>query len=202
MTTKPDVINEALVLLGQPPASGPSDTSAWVRRITARYNPTVRRLLEDHPWNFASKCEALAVLDETPVSRVYAYNKPSDCLRINMINDTGASDDQEIPDYDDEGGKILADMSPCYMFYVSSAWITLEGSWPQKFAFAVSCELANINAEVTTKDINKGINAERRADKALKKAKSWDASQKPFRRLPVGEWAAARIRGSRYRTNG
>lgn len=202
MTTKTDVLNEALGALGQPNSSGPSDTSSWVRKLTARYNGVVRLLLEDHPWNFASTRVQLQLTGDTPVGRQYQYNKPADCLRINLINDTGSADDLEIPDYEDEGGYILADMDPCFMFYISSAWITKEGSWPQKFARAVSFELASTCAEVTSKQLNKDLSLENKAKVALQKAKSWDASQKPFRRLPGGVWAGARRQGARYRTEG
>lgn len=199
MTTKVDVINEALGMLGLPQSATPS---SWYNKILARYNPTVRLLLEDHPWNFATQRTALQQLDETPIGREFAYNKPSDCLRINMINNTGSADDDEIPDYEDEAGKILADMDPCYLFYISNDWLTKEGSWPQKFARAVSAELAALNAEIATKQARKGQALEDRALKELRKAKSWDASQKPFRRLPGGLWAASRQRGTRYRTDG
>jgi len=201
VTTKPDVLNETLFLLGQPQMNGPADTSSWVRRITARYAPTVKLLLECHPWNFPAQRVALELAEVagTSVGREYKYNKPADCLRINMINDTGSTNDNEIPDYDDEGGYILADMSPCHLFYISSAWATKEGSWPQIFAHCVSTELASICAEATTKSLNKGMTLEQRAAKALKRGKSWDASQKPFKRMPGGLWAAAR-RGSRSLT--
>ena len=203
MTTKTDVINEALGMLGLPPSANPSaDSQSWVRRILARYNPTVRLLLEDHPWNFPATRVALERLAITPIGRAYAYNKPADCLRINMVNNTGSTADDEVPDYDDEGGQILADMDPCYLFYISSTWLTKEGSWPQKFARAVSAELAALNAEVATKSAQKGVTLEERAEAALKKAKTWDASQKPWRRLPGGLWAGARRNGMRYRTNG
>lgn len=199
MTTKADVINETCAMLGLPPGT---TSDSWVRKIVARYNPTVRLLLEDHPWNFPATRVALERVAGTPIGREYAYNKPADCLRINMVNDTGSSDDAEIPDYDDEGGVILADMDPCYLFYISSLWITKEGSWPQKFARAVSTELAALNAEIATKSAQKGMTLEKRAELALKKAKSWDASQKPWRRLPSGTWVGARRGGGRYRTDG
>lgn len=203
MTTKTEVLNSTLVLLGQPRMSGPSDTSSWVRKVQGSYNSVVRLLLEDHPWNFATTRVALELVGvQPPIGREYRYNKPSDCIRINMINDTGSSDDTEIPDYDDEGGVILADMDPCYLFYISSSWLTKEGSWPEKFARAVACENASFNAELATKSAQKGISLEKRAAQALTKAKSWDASQKPWRRLPGGTWAGARRMGSRYRTDG
>lgn len=197
MTTQADVINSALIECDQPAASGPNDTSTWVVRVRNRYAPAVKMLLERHPWNFATKRQQLAVLNETPIGRTYAYNKPGDCLRILLINDTGDAADLEIPDYEDEGGKILANMSPCYMHFISSDWITDEGAWPQVFAEAVSMELAAKTYGLFGKSATKKAELVKAAKSALQVAKSWDAAQKPHRRLPMGRWAGCRT-GARY----
>lgn len=202
MATKVGVINKALVHLGQPPMAGPSDTSTWVKRVTSVYVETVRSLLEQHPWNFPAERAELARLDEEPVGRDYAYNKPADCLRLNLVNTTGYPDDVSFTDYEDEGGRILADADAIYAFYIGSGWTTKEGSWPQVFADAVSAELASTCAPIVSKSVNKGESLYAKALRALKRAKSFDASQKPWRELPAGKWSRARRTGTRYNTEG
>lgn len=192
MTTRADVINEALVACDQPEATGPNDASTWVQRIRNRYNASAKKLLERHPWNFASQRVELAALDTTPTGRTYAYNKPGDCLRICIVNSTGRAADNSEPDYEDEAGQILADMTPCYLFYISANWLTLEGSWPQVFADAVALDLAAKCYGLFGKSAEKKDELKKDAAKALQVAKSWDAAQKPYRRLPRGRWAAAR----------
>lgn len=160
--------------------------------MTARYNASVKKLLERHPWNFATKRQQLQLLDETPIGREHAYNKPGDCLRILAINDTGETDDSNEPDYEDEAGKILTDLDPCYMIFVSADWMNREGSWPQVFADAVSADLAAKCYGLFGKSATKKDEIKKDAAKALQVAKSWDAAQKPYRRLPYGRWARAR----------
>lgn len=198
MTTKSDVINEALVACEQPPATGANDTSTWVVRVTGRYNATVRELLERHPWNFATKRVQLQEVmldsdgDDTLIGRDKAYNKPGDCLRILQINSTGRADDESEPDYEDERGRILTSMSPCYLRFVSSDWLTREGAWPQVFAQAVSMALAAKTYGLFGKSAQKKDELKKDALKAFQAAKSWDAAQVPYKRLPRGRWANSR----------
>lgn len=203
MTTKADVINEALVACDQPEATGPSDSASWVRRMNNRYAATVRELLEKHPWNFAMVREQLQVIgDATPIGRDYAYTKPGACLRIVLINDSGEFNDIDHPDiYEDEGGVILSDTSPLYIFYTSSAWAVNEGAWPQVFASAVSLALAAKCYGLFGKAASKKDELKKDARKALQDAKSWDAAQKPTRTLPRGRWASSR-QGYRYPGSG
>lgn len=196
MTTQADVINSALIDCEQPEASGPNDTSTWVRRVRNRYAATVKKLLERHPWNFAMQRAQLQDTGVEPIGRSKAYNKPGDCLRICKINATGRAEDDSTPDYDDEAGEILTDLDPCYMVYVSANWITKEGSWPQVFADAVSSELAAKCYGLFGKSSTKKDELKKDANKALQVAKSWDAAQKPFRRLPRGSWARSRAGGT------
>lgn len=202
MATKVDVLNGTLVLLGQPPMAGPSDTSTWVKRIVARYPSVVRSLLERHPWKFARVMEQLQRLATASGGRTYSYNKPAKCLKICFVNNTGDDGDDEWHEYDTADGKIHADYDEIWMWFVSSDYLILEGSWPQTFADAVSAQLAFECMPVSSRDRGAKADAKLHAKDVLKAAKSVDASEKPFRRNPRGEWAKSRYRGARYRTDG
>lgn len=202
MATKVDVINGALVLMGQPPMAGPSDTATWVVRAVNRYPAVTRALLEVHPWNFARVREELQLLPEASGGREYSYNKPAKCLRICVINNTGDVSDDEWHDYDDGDGKIHADYDALFMWFVSSDYLIKEGSWPQVFADAVSAEIAARLSPVVTKDRGQRGDLNQIARDALRRAKSWDAAQKPFQQNPMGKWARSRRSGSRYNTEG
>lgn len=188
MATRTDVINDALNLLDQPDSTGPNDTSSWVRKVSNRYDGVARRLLSDHPWNFAEERVELELLDETPIGWEYSYNKPGDCLRINKVSDTGIKSDSPFKDYDDSKGRIMTNLSTVYLFYISDQWVTLEGSWPPLFAYAVSTELAFLVNGPVTKSRTKGVDLRAEAKNAFRKAKTWDAQQKPSEELPHGRW--------------
>lgn len=202
MATKVGILNGTLALIGQPPAVGPSDQSTWVKRIVALYPDTVRELLEKHPWKFARVMEQLQRLPTSSGGRSYSYNKPAKCLKICFINNTGDDGDDEWHEYDSGDGKIHADFDTLYMWFVSSDYLIKEGSWPQTFAAAVSAELAFKVLPVSSRDRGARSDAKSYAKDTLKSAKSTDASEKPFRKNPRGEWAKARYRGARYRTDG
>lgn len=202
MATKVSIINEALIHIGQPPSVGPSDTSTWVRRVSDRYPSVARRLLEIHSWNFATVSEELSQLSEASGGRGYSYNKPSKCLNILYVNTTGDPDDRDYFDWEDSDGKIHSDSDVLYMFYISSDYLIKEGSWPEVFAAAVSADLAFICSPMATKDQNLKRDLRDLSRGLLKKAKSWDASQKNFRKNTMGSWARSRNVGSRYNTEG
>lgn len=202
MATKVGVLNGALALIGQPPATGPSDQSTWVKRMVALYPDTVKALLEKHPWKFARVMETLQRLPTASGGREYSFNKPAKCLKICFINDTGDDADDEWHEYDTGDGKIHADYETLYMWFVSSDYLIKEGSWPQTFAEAVSAELAFKVLPVSSRDRGARADAKTHAKDTLKSAKSTDASEKPFRRNPRGNWAKARRTGARYRTDG
>lgn len=202
MTTKTGVLNGALGWLGQPPASGPSDTSTWVKRVTNVYPDSVRALLEGHPWNFAEASVKLERLSETPIGWDYAYNKPADFLRTNYVNSSGDPDDRDFNKYADAGGKILSSADDIYIWYISSTYLTKEGSWPQLFADAVSADCAARINPIATRADNKRVTMLEIARMATKKAKAFDASQFPFRELRPGKWAKSRRSGMRFNTEG
>ncbi len=202
MATKGDVINGALALIGQPPMASAADTSTWVKRCVDRYPAVTRALLEQHPWNFARVMEEMSQLAEATGGRTYSYTKPAKCLRICFINDTGEDSDDQWHEYDDADGKIHSDSETLFMWFVSSDYLIKEGSWPQVFADAVSAEIAARVLPIASKDRGTKVDLVEMAKVALKRAKSFNAQQKPFRPNPMGKWARARRVGSRYNNEG
>lgn len=203
MTTKIAVLNATLVLLGQPTVAALTDTSTWLKRALSQYNDVVRALLEQHPWNFPARIVQLERLAEAPVSSYsYAHNKPADFLRINRVAPNNNAEDITDYPYDDEGGTILTSFETTYLWYISNTWLTKEGSWPQVFADAVAAEIRARVAPSASKSDRKQESAVVMATRALKKAKSFDASQKHSKPQPPGKWSRARSSGARFNTEG
>lgn len=203
MTTKIQIINDALVLLGQPTVAALTDTSTWFKRASNQYPGVVRNLLERHPWNFPAACVQLQRLAEEPVSAYqYAHSKPSDFLRINRVAPNNDPRDANYYDYGDEGGKILSDYEETFLWYISNKWLTKEGDFPQVFADAVAAEIRARVAPNATKSDRKQESAVAFALRQLKAAKNFDASQKPFQKNPPGKWSRARRIGTRFNTEG
>lgn len=192
MPERVEVINMALEALDLPPSTGLTDTRTDVVRVRTSYEPTVKAMLAAHPWNFATDMEACSVAEEDPTGWDYKYNKPSGCLRLVRLNDSGDPFDDNEEHYEDRGGYLYSDLSPLYCWFVAQRWVSLEGSWPQPFADAVSAALAYRCAGRQTRNEDKRDRRKRDARDLLSTARTWDGQQMPFERLPSGAWIRAR----------
>ncbi len=100
MSSEVDICNDALGVCGDVAnisSINPPDTTAQAGHC-ARFYPRARdQLLEMHPWNFATKRQALALTTETLSQWQYVYSLPSDCLRALVVLDPAAPDDFSTP---------------------------------------------------------------------------------------------------------
>lgn len=85
MPSETDICNMALDAIGIAetiPALGDLTTVPG-RKCNLYYAVTRDALLRKHPWNFAQRRRALALVStETPVGYTYAYAYPSDCIEV------------------------------------------------------------------------------------------------------------------------
>lgn len=88
MASEVEIANLALANLGDRATVAsldPPEGSAQAEHC-ARFYPVARdALLELHPWNFATRRAALALLAETPVAWLYAYSLPADCIKVQAV---------------------------------------------------------------------------------------------------------------------
>jgi hypothetical protein len=200
MTTQADVTNDALELLGEPPATGPDDDTEWVVRITDAYPREVKKLFEEHPWNFSLTKVQLAAVDPTPDGWTYGFTKPAKCKRIVKVS---ASEDptSSVIDYQDFGNRIHADSETTWLIYVDGEKIDRPGTWPELFAGALAAQLAWKVCPVTGASLEKKEYLERIARRTLSKARLWDGVQNGPFVIPPGQYETARFGFSR-RYNG
>lgn len=196
MTTRTDVINDALEWLGETPSTGEDDASTWVVRLDNAFDREARKLFETHTWNFCQTMEQLAAVEPTPVGWDYGYQKPTQCWRIIRVT---ATDDPMADNvqYVDREGRIMSNATTAYLTYVKGAWLSEPGSWPEVFAGALAAQMAYKCAPVTGKSSADKGEIYTGARKALSAAKLWDAQQNPAWRIPPGRYERARYGLSR-----
>ena len=201
MPSKSAIINSALHLIGEPEDATPLTTTnkEWVKRIRDRYEEKVQLAFEKHSWNFCSRIELLSASEPTPEGWTYGCNKPSSCWRIIKVTD-GAHNMR--PDgasimYEDRGGRICTDADTTYLKFISSDWLTLEGSWSQHFADLVSAILAHAIVPVTDSAENTMDRLDKWQAKMLRVAKNWDAQQQPAWPMGPSIWQISRYSGMR-----
>lgn len=89
--TEVEVCNLALTELGEDAITSLDDDSDRARVCKKFYGPSRNATLRAHPWNFALKRAQLAQLATAPAwGFSYAYQLPSDCLRVLRFDVDGA----------------------------------------------------------------------------------------------------------------
>lgn len=200
MTTQTDVINDALELLGEPASTGTDDDSQWVVRCNNAYTREVKKLFEEHPWNFANTLVQLNAVEPTPDGWTYGYTKPAKCKRIVKVTSSTNPTAGQI-DYLDMGGRILADPDTVYLLYVDGEKIDSPGMWPELFAGALAARIAWKVCPITGTSTTSKEYLERTERKLVSRAKLWDAQQNGPFVIPPGQYETARYGFSR-RYNG
>lgn len=117
---------------------------------------TVRAVLRDFSWPFATKIVDLALVEEEPNDEwAYSYRYPSDCLKFGRVlsgvrNDTRATrvPTKIVQDEDTTGGLILCDMVDAQAEY--TYLVTQIERWPADFVLAVSFRLGGYSAPLIT----------------------------------------------------
>ncbi len=83
MTSKVQIFNRALNLLGQEEISLITEVNKKTKALNAAWDMVVEELMYDQPWLFAIKEIRVAQLDEDGiVDYPYVYTYPSDCLAL------------------------------------------------------------------------------------------------------------------------
>lgn len=144
------ICNLALSNIGKDNISDLNEASAEARACKQFYAHTRDTLLQSYPWRWAQKTVALAEVSNDKANRwVYAYQRPSDCLKIRRV--VGELMQDYIPyspgqvkaggfDYTVEGSVIYTALSPAYLEY--TRWVEDVTKFPALFQDALSWHLA------------------------------------------------------------
>lgn len=132
MNSKIQIINQALVQLGEAPIASLDDGSKYALIATTFWAGSVAAVLRGHPWNFAARRQVLAALsDAPPYGFARAYQLPAECLRVLEVS----ADSYKI-----EGRQILCDDDTLTLRYISGAVNITE--WDAIFCDALALHLA------------------------------------------------------------
>jgi len=86
MTSQVEICNLALSHIGAASINSLDEASVQAQQCKLHYDIMLSQMLRDAPFQFAHRNEALAVLSEVDLFNwAYAYQYPSDCLRINHL---------------------------------------------------------------------------------------------------------------------
>lgn len=178
-------------------------TDATEELLNRWYDQCRRKLLREHPWNFAVKRQVLAASATAPAfGYASAFPVPADFLRILYISTDLATDRETILPtsvYQVEDNKVLitntyGDSTALNLVYVSD--YTTVSSMDPMFVELLSYELAMSIAYKVTEN---NTNIQRIGEIARQKAslaKAIDGQERPATRLQRSKSLAARRMGS------
>jgi len=116
--SKTDILNKALTLVGAAPVTSITDNTNNARILSRVYDISLRAILSECKWNFATKRTDLSLLTDTlawyDTGETYVYQKPIDMIRIFGAN-------VAIATFREEGEYIVSDTSGLglrYVFYL------------------------------------------------------------------------------------
>jgi len=136
--TKTELINKALTLIGATPITSIDDSTNNARVINRVYDSSLRSILSECCWNFATRRKLLVTSSETldwyDTGLTIIYQKPSDCIRIFGTNDADAT-------WKEEGDLIMSDTTGLGIKYVY--YLDTTSKFPSSFSEALVDRLAS-----------------------------------------------------------
>ena len=113
--SRTEICNKALTLVGANPIVNIDDDTQNARVVNRVYELSLKSILSEAPWVFATRRSLLAESTDTlewyDAGEVYVYVKPNECIRIFRTNDTKAV-------WRQQGSYIISDTSGLGVEYV------------------------------------------------------------------------------------
>ncbi|CAB4126149.1 hypothetical protein UFOVP68_11 [uncultured Caudovirales phage] len=199
MASRTDIINRALIKLGAPTIADPNEDSEQALKAGVVFDTLLRSELRMHPWSFAIKRATLAPLTTAPAYEwTYAYQLPSDFLRIVMVNDywdfagvREANDAPAVP-YSIEGQQLLTNFAAPLKFRYVYDVSADPNVWDALFVETFACRLGEELCETLTKSAAKKATMETDYRQALRDARRVNAIELPPQPLPDNSWVTGR----------
>lgn len=193
MASKTEIINLALVALGEPIIQSPSQPNKWAAVASVVYEMARDKVLTDHPWNFAMKRATLAqVPGEAPQFEfTFAYGLPADCLKVRYTEDQwyNRQSGNYLP-WKVRGRYLETDHSECKISYTRR--VNEEGYFSPGFVIAFGYYLAYMMAMTSTehRGQTEGLLGQYKTE--LIDAKFQDAQEGTSDEVEEGSWLEAR----------
>ena len=199
MASDIQIANRGLTKLGASRIISFSDDNKQARAIASCFEDLRDDELRAHRWQFALKRTTLAALSAAPgFGYQYQYPLPSDCLRVDMIDDrfpAAVMDnyiDAESLDWTIEGNMILTDIgAPLKLRYVSR--VTDATLMDVNFREALSSRIAMEICEDLTQSDTKKQGAANDYKRAITQAIRVGSIEKPPVMPPDNTWIFSRI---------
>lgn len=182
-----EIINSALAKVGANRIIGLDDNNEQAKLMKQQYEVNKLALLGSHPWNFAIKFSALNEMSTSPIMGFSAqFSLPRDCIRV-----------LEADIDNDAAWKIVGRTIQCdytetiNIMYLSSD--IAEGIFSPMFAEALAAKMAADVCYSLTNNAALVEVLEKKADRTLREARSYDAQESQGDRFYADSWLKSRL---------
>ena len=115
MISKTELVNKALTLVGAKPVVNLDDDTQNARIVNRVYESSLKSILCETRWNFATKRALLSLVETEPAwydtGEIYVYSRPNLCIKIFDTNSPTAT-------WREEGEYIISDTAGLGVRYV------------------------------------------------------------------------------------
>lgn len=182
-----EICNSALTKIGAESIVSLDDQSKTAIACKERYESNKRAVLRMHSWNCAiGRSNTLSNLNNPPFGFTYAYELPSDCLRVLDVNEGDT-------DYKVEGRQLLTDETTVELKYIKD--VSDAAEFDELLAELIAMRLAwDICYKITQSSTLKTQLWED-FNKARPGAKTADAQEEPSQELEANYFLESRLAG-------
>lgn len=183
-----DIINRALVILGEQPIMTLDQPCKPARIASILYEAVLQSELAGHPWHFAKKRQRLAQEEPGECVEGYFYRLPSDWLHSLAVLDTDGEEDKGAV-HEGQGIR-TSHSSGILLSYIAK--LDDPRAYPVLFQDVLVLRLASDMAESLTQSTAKRESLYRSYQEALRKAKQANAWMASPAAIPESNWVSAR----------
>ena len=177
------ICNLALSNVGKDNINSIDEAGAEARACRQFYVHTRDLLLQGYPWGFAGKTQSLAATENLKLGKwAYAYQRPTDCLKVRSLRAAYSEADMIDPANTDssawheiEGSLLYTNISPAYLRYTFT--VTDPSRFPPMFQEALAWHLSVRLAMPLTRDPKVRADAYQMAAMTTAQAQMLDANE-------------------------
>lgn len=194
--TKLQLYNQALGMVGEGSLATVTDNRPERYALDRIWDEDpVKQMLEETYWDFATR--SLEWNYNPAIEPDFGYTRAFDypanfCRTVAVCTDEYFKD--PLIEYTPENGKWYCDLDTIYIRYISDAddYGRDMSLWTERFRNIVATKMAAELSLRLTKSQSLQADLEAKLDKAIRKAKSLNAQEKPTQYLRPGSWTKSR----------
>ena len=187
-TTKFDICSRALTMIGANTISSFDDGTTESDVADQLYEDTLRSLLTQTRWRFATQQAQLSRLSDTPHGRWDAgYQVPADCIMIHAI-----TVNDNLVKYEKYGDKIYCNLDSTATVIMDYTFRQEEDQFPPYFILGVEYQLASLFGAAIARSAQLVIAFEQKHQIQMRTARNCDSQERTNKVLETTRFATNR----------